>query len=81
MSVGGQVSFMVAPWQELPRRTVPPPASSIYQWSIMAGVSHLTHFILTKGRFYEIATTGTLQCINMNEKHIYYAREMKFIGK
>lgn len=54
---------------------------SIYQWNITSGVSHLTHFFLTKGYFYETATACVLQCINMNEKHIYYAREIKFIGK
>ena len=47
----------------------------------MAGVNHLTHFLLTKGYFQETATVDTLQCININEKQICYAREIKFIGK
>lgn len=81
MSAGGQVSCTVSPWGgTLPGGQNPFPIS-IYQWNIMSGVSHLTHFFLTKGYFYETATAGALQCINTNEKHIYYAREIKFIGK
>lgn len=53
----------------------------IYQWSIWLGQSLDSFHPPNEGLFYETAITSTLHCMHMDEKHIYDARKIKFIGK